>query len=175
MAIGVMLLAAVYGVFAIQNARFATEEQIAEMQQNARAAIDLMSREIRMVGYDPDGDLSANIITATAGTLSFSMDVDGGGGVYAPVTVTYNLDTTNRRITRTYGGSGSQPMAENIDNLQFKYYDSSGTETAVVSKICQIQIDLTARTSRADPKYSLNGGYRTCRLTSMVKARNLAL
>ena len=53
MTLSLVVLGAMYGVFTIQNKTFANQEQIVEMQQNARAAMDMMNREIRMAGYDP--------------------------------------------------------------------------------------------------------------------------
>ena len=55
MAIGLVVLGAMYGVFTMHNKTFGTQEQIAEMQQSARAAMGMMTREIRMAGCgDPD-------------------------------------------------------------------------------------------------------------------------
>ena len=53
MAIGLVVLGAMYGIFTMHNKTFGTQEQIAEMQQNARATMDMMTREIRMAGYNP--------------------------------------------------------------------------------------------------------------------------
>ncbi len=55
MAIGLVVLGAMYSVFTIQNKTFGSQEQYVEMQQNVRAAMDMISREIRMAGYDPAG------------------------------------------------------------------------------------------------------------------------
>ncbi len=173
MAAGLIVLAAIYSVFIFQSKRFDQEEQISEMQQSARAAMDIMTREIRMAGYDPDGNASAGILTAGMSSCSFSRDVDQGGGRYQTCAITYSLDSGNRRVTRGYAESGNQPLAENIHALAFTYYDADGAVTAVEGNIRQIKIDITAGTSRPDPAYSLNGGYRTFQLTSMVTPRNL--
>ncbi len=53
MAIGLLILGAMYGVFNLHGKAFGIQEQIAEMQQTARVAMDIMTREIRMAGYDP--------------------------------------------------------------------------------------------------------------------------
>src|SRR4030067_1000723 len=72
--IGMVVLAALYAVFTIQNKNFAKQEQIAEMQQIARIAMDSTAREITMAGYDPNQTTPANAgITATSATsLSFT-------------------------------------------------------------------------------------------------------
>lgn len=169
MTIGLIVLAAIYNIFIIQNKSFDVEEQITEMQQNARAALDIMSREIRMAGYDPNSNATAKIITATASSLSFSVDVPSDN-----TTITYAFDSGQKKITRTEGGGGAQPLAENIQAMAFTYYDTNGNVTAAPADIRQIKIDITARTSKADAKYSANGGYRTYQIVSEVQPRNLS-
>lgn len=51
MLVTVVIIAALSTTFIIQQKTYSTQEQIAEMTQNARAAVDIMSREIRMTGY----------------------------------------------------------------------------------------------------------------------------
>ena len=53
MAVGLVVLAAVYSVFIIQNKTFSSQEDMVEMQQSVRAGMDMMAREIGMAGYDP--------------------------------------------------------------------------------------------------------------------------
>ena len=55
MTIGLIILAALSSTFLMQRKAYDVQEQIVEMVQNARAAMDMMSREIRMAGCgDPD-------------------------------------------------------------------------------------------------------------------------
>ena len=84
MAIGLVVLGSLYGVFTLQNKTFGNQEQIVEMQQNTRAAMDMMSREIRMAGYDPvevnsDSNPSNNFfgVTVNASQLQIQADLDG--------------------------------------------------------------------------------------------------
>ena len=53
MVIALMVMAAVYRVYQTQQQVYTTERSVVEMQQNARAALTLMKREIRMAGYKP--------------------------------------------------------------------------------------------------------------------------
>jgi len=169
MTIGLIVLAAIYNIFTVQNKSFDVEEQITEMQQNARAAMDIMTREIRMAGYDSNSNAPAKIVTATASTLSFYLDVPNDN-----TTITYAFDSGQKKITRTESGGGAQPLAENIQAMAFTYYDVNGNVTATAADIRQIKIDITARTAKADAKYSANGGYRTYQLVSEVQPRNLS-
>lgn len=51
MALALVIIASLSSTFIIQQKTYNTQEQIAEMTQNARAAMDIMSREIMMAGY----------------------------------------------------------------------------------------------------------------------------
>ena len=53
MAISVVVMAAIYEVYLSQQKAYTTQQMVIEMQQNARAAMSLMKREIRMAGYKP--------------------------------------------------------------------------------------------------------------------------
>jgi len=73
MTIGLIILAALSSTFLMQRKIFDDQEQIVEMVQNARAAMDMMTREIRMAGYMVVG----NAITNQGGnTITFLGDID---------------------------------------------------------------------------------------------------
>jgi type IV pilus assembly protein PilW len=51
LAMTAFLVGAIYLTFGVQRQRFATEEQIIDIQQNGRMAMELLSREVRMAGF----------------------------------------------------------------------------------------------------------------------------
>ncbi len=53
MALAAILITAIYQIHAVRQKSHAKQQLAVEMQQNIRAAISLMKREIRMAGYDP--------------------------------------------------------------------------------------------------------------------------
>jgi type IV pilus assembly protein PilW len=58
---------------------YRAQEQVSDVQQDARAALDLMQRDMRLAGYNPflDGASSgAAINTATTTQFGFTMDLD---------------------------------------------------------------------------------------------------
>lgn len=182
-AISGIVLGAVSSLFIMQNKSYSVQEQVAEMQQNARAAMDIMTREIRMAGCDPTGSANASIVSATSNSINFTQDITDNAGTGDPdgdtadanENITYSLYTSGgiQKIGRDTGG-GNQPVAENIQALTFAYYDSDGNTTAVLANIRQIELTVTARTANPDPDYMTNGGYRTCTLISLITPRNLA-
>ncbi len=179
LAIGMIVLAAFYGVFAVQNRRFSIEEQVAETQQNVRAGMDTMVMEVKMAGYDPaglnsDADPANDFdgITVNATQIEIKADLNGDGVISGGDDVIYRLDAANHRITRN-SGAGNQPFAENIESFTFAYLDADGNVTATSSAVRQVDLTITGRTAMADPTYPTNGGYRTYTLTSRVVPRNL--
>ena len=195
MTIGLIILAALSSTFLMQRKIFDVQEQVVEMVQTARAAMDMMTTEIRMAGYDPTGSAGAEIITASTNSIRFTMDITGGesdgidndgdGNVDeadedefgdgdtsdSNEDITYSYDAANLQIDRNTGG-GNQPFAENSQLLTFNYLDSAGNATTTTADIRQIKITTTVRSAKRDSDY---GGYRTHTLTSLITPRNLGL
>jgi type IV pilus assembly protein PilW len=63
MSIGMVLLAAVTTTFMSQTRIYNAQEQVNEMQQSARGALDIITREVKMAGYNPNG---ASFLVLTA-------------------------------------------------------------------------------------------------------------
>jgi len=171
--IGMIIIIAISSAFLLQRDAYDDQEQIAEMVQTARAAIDMMTREIRMGGYNPTG-AGFDGIPYNAGQLQICADIDGDSNLAGQEDIIYMYDATNFQIDRNTG-SGYQPFAENIQAFTFSYLDSSGNTTTTTSDIRQIQIIITARTAKPDRNYTPNNGYRTYTLTSLITPRNLDL
>lgn len=79
MAISGVVLASIYKVYSWQLKTYTTQQQMVEMQQNMRAVLYLMERDIRMAGYAPQGTLSADPISfSNNNEIQFCMDITGG-------------------------------------------------------------------------------------------------
>lgn len=186
MAVGLVLLSAMYGVFTLHGKTFGTQEQVAEMQQNARAAMDFMTREIRMAGYDPKGSAGSGIVSAASNSINFTLDITSTSGPDAPdgdtqdpnENITYSLytkDGIQKLGRKSTTNATNQPVAEHIQSLGFQYWDADGNTTATIADIRRIRVTITGKTANPDPDYTLNGGYRTYTLTSVITPRNLGL
>jgi len=193
MAVGMVILGAMFGLFTIQNKHLGTQDVITEMQQNARMAMDMISREVRMAGYNPTGTLTrctgttttaaacVGIKNAAANTISFTADLNGNGALTAGSAnpnenIVYDryLSSGVYALGRTSNGV-KQPVIEYLDLLSFSYLDANGAATTSLADIREIMITIQTKASKMDPAYAANGGYRTYTLTSKVAVRNLAL
>jgi type IV pilus assembly protein PilW len=175
LAIFSVILGAIFSFSIAQRKYLSVQEQISEMVQNARAAMDMISGEVAVAGYDPMG-AGFTKIPYNASQLRIYADTfvpANGVTTDSNEDITYSYDSTNKRIVRNTGG-GNQPLAENVQYFGFDYLDALGNPTTVTANIRQIRLTITTRTSKPDPQYSTNSGYRTFTLTSIVTPRNLA-
>lgn len=63
MTISITVLATIYQLFHSQNRSYRNQDQIIETQQNLRAVISVLSKDLQLAGYDPEGNLNAGIVT----------------------------------------------------------------------------------------------------------------
>ena len=264
LAISAILIAAIYRTFIGQQKSYTVQEQVSDMQQNVRVAINKMMREIRMAGFGSISDVLAlpdvgngrgvngfteevkpegtNKITIVGGfrqirqdngdpitvmsasgtqvTLNYATDAFDGakhkfisiGGIesntvqsrdgakltldnplklshptgtpiFKILAITYDLGDSDdkpvpKRVLRRDENTGGhpQPLAENIENVQFEYFDANGNPTAIPANIRMIRITVIARTSMSDPEFKGGAeGYRRRRIASNVLLRNMGL
>ncbi len=175
-AIGIsgIVLAAITATFISQSRSYDAQDQINGMQQAARASMDMITREVRMAGYNTNSTLTFDGVTYNATQIRVQANLDGDGDTGdADEDIIYAYDAVDDVITRATGGS-TDTLVENIDVFTFQYLDETGGATTTSADIRQIQITITARTARSDPNYTANGGYRTYTLSSLITPRNLA-
>jgi len=182
-----LLLGALYQTFVGQQKAYAVQEQIADTQQNARAALDQMIGEIRMTGYRKNilaslGNINGftQLVTPVNSANYVGLNDDQVTIIIAGKAITYKLqpDSKGPILVRDENtGAGGQLLAENVENLQFRYTLSDGTvrdSPANPGTIRMVQVTVTARTKMADP--DLGGdGYRRRELTTQIKLRNFGL
>jgi type IV pilus assembly protein PilW len=78
MFISVIVSGSILMAYKSQQKSYVTQEQVAVMQQNLRAAIFYMEREIRMAGYDTAHTGNFGIQTAGPNSITFTSDITGG-------------------------------------------------------------------------------------------------
>jgi type IV pilus assembly protein PilW len=147
MAITGVVTAGIYTAYLSQQKSYITQDNVVEMQQNLRAAMDIMVREIRMAGCDPQsiGGLgiteieprNKNHVVKTDitgnGALKLTADFNDSGTLENSETISYsvydspvNSPDGNPDLARD-NGAGRQVVAENIEALGFAFaFDSDG-------------------------------------------------
>jgi prepilin-type N-terminal cleavage/methylation domain-containing protein len=258
-----ILIAGLYRVFIGQHKTYTVQEQVVDMQQNARVGINRMMSEIRMAGFGNVSMVLPVQFVAYGQTRTFNnvlnLDTPFAGsftiitatGDFATITsitlpnkVTLNklkdsqgdplFDTGNRKcisigglesytITNIQGttltlsgnlvynhpintpvfpiraisyqvvseevsedwkftlkrdeniGGGRQPLADNIENIQFEYFDAQGNPTVTPANIRMVKVTVNARTDMPDPQFKGGDGYRRRQIASNIYLRNMGL
>lgn len=184
-----IITALIVSNYSRQSQTSTSQNQVVEVQQNVRAALYLLEREIRKAGYDPDENDNHGIINAgngltntAADALSFTYDDDTGAEHTATINLFDSSIDTSASIDEIQITANGPPIAENIANNElnqplFEYFDGDGNSlghsvaTENLGDIRMIQVTIIARPDENE-RY-LTKDNRT--LTSLIKCRNLGL
>jgi type IV pilus assembly protein PilW len=170
MAVSSVVLAVIYSTYRAQLRSQVTQQALIEMQQNARAAMYAMERDIRLAGYDPTGTTGATILVADSAEIHFQVDRNGDGdlktGLPAPDDWDPNEDvryalTGTGDLGRDVGRTGLETVAENIEVLDFVYFkrETDGSLTRLLTPVApaernniySIEITIIARSGENVP------------------------
>ncbi len=193
-----VIVALMVGSYGQQESKSVSQNQVVEVQQNARAGFHMIVNEIRMAGFDPHGDYDPGITAAGDGSNGNPLEftyvadddcIDNDNDSSNPNDCTdSNVDEEGELKTVTINlfdssidagtdmdeiqiSAAGGPIAENIAALQFTYLDQDNNITANLDDIRAVNVVLTARP--AETERDLIGGTRT--LQCQVKCRNLGL
>jgi len=162
-AVAGIVMGGVYSVYVSQQGSYEAQQQVTAIEQKVRAASYFLNRDIAMAGCDPGGNADARILAADATSIRFTEDLNGNGdaGEYNE-DITYSLYTSGDGIQKlgrkTPFTANNQPVAENVERLDFVYLDRNGqvlaTPVADPSLIRSVQITLVVRADKVDPHYT---------------------
>ena len=118
-------------------------------------------------------NIAGNTLTLS-GTLTYSHAA--GTMIYGIRAVSYWVDGTLTLLRDENMGAGGQPLADNIEALQFVYFRDDGiTQTVNPPDIRIVQVTLRGRTNDPDPQYKTDAGYRKRQIASNIHLRNMGL
>jgi len=178
--VSAFVMAGLYRTVIGQQKSYTVQEQVVDAQQNVRAAVDRMTREIRMAGYRKD--LLATAVTPGNNVNHVGKSDDQITVVIANKAITYSLqwddaDPDKPVLVRSENGGDGEVLADNVENLQIKYTLRDGTVTdlpILPESIRLVTVNVTARTNIKDPQLS-GDGYRRRMLSSYTIVRNMGL
>ncbi len=169
MVIAGVVMGSVYSAYLSQNKAYQTQENVAAVQQNLRAALYFMEREIRMAGYDPQENTAAGItgpLSNPQDSIQFTFDRNKNGVIAGnDETVEYQYDPADGEIERVLGGGASvQPIAEHITGMEFTFTTASGVSTTAIDQVRFVNLTISG---------SKGSHQRT--VSSRIACRNLGL
>lgn len=130
MAVGAIVLTAIYSVYGGLTRSYTAQNVTADMQQVVRAGIDFMVEDIIRAGLNPQEAAGIGIATATSTTIRFTADRDMNGSIDAGNSedITYLYDTAINRLDQFLDGANRQPFIDNVSSMTFIYLDADGND-----------------------------------------------
>ena len=192
MAMAGIVIGAIYSTYKSQQDSYVTQTHVVEMQQNLRAALYVIGRDIRMAGFNPTGitDLAGfeqslpdgdGTETTDSTHLAFTIDNDRNKVINAnddTEQIAYRLDSNRlqKYIYDTVDGWDWRTVAENIDAIDFVYLDDNGnpvdpTTVTNLPLIRSDQISLVAKTGRIDKDFPGTPAYDNQQGTEILVAK----
>jgi prepilin-type N-terminal cleavage/methylation domain-containing protein len=181
-----VVIGAIYRLFIIQTRAYTVQDEVVEIQQTVRSAMEILLRDLRMTGYDDD---------SAASTIAISTAIPVVAANSITVRFEYNLQQHDvaywtdgalslwRQETIDGAPQPADTLLQNVNNLGFTYgvdTDEDGSveswEKAVdvgTSKVIAVIVTLTARSTSVNPDVQARVSPRT--LTSAVSFRNLIM
>ena len=174
LAMGIMLivLAAIISLFTSLNRMYTTQGVAAGVQQVTRAGVDIMTRNIRMAGFNPLNINSIGIVEAASNSIRFEYDTDEDGiiATNGDEDIAYLLNESNQLVQQKNGSGFEYPMVDNVSDLTFGYLDANDdTVTTDLTAIRTVVVSLTIEEPAGRDKV-LSRTYST-----RVICRNLSL
>ncbi len=166
LALSFILVGAIYQAFISQQKAYTVQDQVAEAQQNARMAMNILLRDIRMAGHGmPDGGITINKTTYSNAIKILKNGKYGGvdqpfdsitlvGAFGAPSG--YLMRTVSPASTELYLRSSSE--ASNFDSTYKKYIFIGGLDSLEVLNVFGNKIMLKGKTKVRYPTAILSTG-----------------
>jgi len=168
-----LALGGIYRIFVFQSRAYTVQDQVVEVQQGTRSAMEILLRDLRMAGYDNDSSSSKVSV--------LNPIVVGDGSKANPIIVEFEYDDTTRytiaywvegaplvlkrQLTRTKDDGSStvetSDLLENVDGFNLSYgIDTNGdgnVESWVpaggvgISTVVAVRVTITGKPDQTNP------------------------
>jgi prepilin-type N-terminal cleavage/methylation domain-containing protein len=191
-----IVIGSIYRLFVVQTRAYTVQDEVVEVQQNVRGAMEFMLRDLRMTGFDDDSTAAVLVptpINLPVQASDIEVSYERENHVH---TVRYWKDgSVLRRQLEIDGNPTGQPdlLLENVDGLTFTYGvdtnedgimdDQNGddiiddqdwlTARPGITKVVAVRVTLTGRPNSDNPDVQQRVSPRE--LISAVTFRNLIM
>ncbi|MGE3537588.1 MAG: PilW family protein [Candidatus Tectimicrobiota bacterium] len=168
------LVAGIYQTFAAQQKAYVRQNSTAELQQNLRTGMYLLTKDIHSAGYNPARRPNIGFTTsfpvpnnrftidyATQKTIiAFTSDANGNGLIDPnnAEMIAYRFNASNHTLERfaatdTSTGGTWEAIADNVEAVSFLTLGKDGSVTTQPQNMRAVEIALLVRSDKPDPKY----------------------
>jgi prepilin-type N-terminal cleavage/methylation domain-containing protein len=169
-----MVVAGIYRLFIAQSKAYTVQDQIVDVQQNIRSAMEILLKDLRMAGCDDD-NINSTVIIITPivyplkdDSITVNYEYYDKADLISPYkkyAVSYWRDAANSRLIRQLDindAAGSQEiLLENVDAFNSIYGVDTNEDGAVdnwvsaatvgLSKVIALRVSLTAKPTQVNP------------------------
>jgi prepilin-type N-terminal cleavage/methylation domain-containing protein len=178
--LSLFLMASAYLTFQVQKKTGDVQQEVAAVQQDTRAVLDIMAKDVRQAGCDPLMTGTPGLVAAECGAtkVRFSMDLNGDGDV------TDSDEDVAYVVTGTSLTRNGVPLSTRVTGFGLTYYDADNAvitptggsgaylTSSEADTVRSVQLSLTLQSNKKDP--DLNDYIRRT-MTRQLKLRNLGL
>ncbi len=150
MVLSFILIGGIYGAFTSQQKAYTVQDQVAEAQQNARMAMNILLRDIRMAGYGmPDGGIT---IGKTTYDNAIAIEKNDMKSPYDSITLVGAFGAPSGYLARTVVAGAteihlrSSDEASNFDSINNKYIFIGGLDSLTLLSVSGNKITLNGKT-----------------------------
>lgn len=198
-----VIIGAVFTIYLVHQRSYVEHDDLSDVQQTLRGALAVMTPEIRQAGCNPTRSAGIGILQATSSVFHFTSDL-GGGDPVSPNQADGDVNDANEDITLGFSatddadgngiadgggadwsipgslarntGGGFQPIADNIEAVEFNYILDGGTATnnsgiatatqtnasiANINDIREVQVSILGRAANPSKDFRHNQTYTT--------------
>ncbi len=177
--IGGIIITAAYMMFITNQRTYLMQDEVVSVQQTIRPAVEYMSRLIRIAGLDPEQTGLFGLRDVTNSSIEFSFDRidDGVRGTLEATSEIKAFRAQNNQLQEQDQNTGNwEPIAENVEALNFTYLDRNGNIVAdlVLNRdaIRSIQISIVGISRNTIPRYTNDNSYTNLQGTEVIAPQN---
>jgi len=148
-----IVIGAVYRTFTSQQRTYSIQDQVAEAQQNARVAVNILMRDLRMAGYGkPKGDVQIG-----GETYSHNIDVQRGANEEDPDTIILVgcFGSPKGYLTKTADKDDGEITVKSTGNELNEIFDSARSDYIFIGGMEKLRV--TAAPGSEEGILTLNG------------------
>ncbi len=123
LAISALVLTAIYNIFISNNRIYLKQNEMTKIEQNLRAAMSMMTKDIRMAGYNSTNSSQSGVYHISNSTnIVFNYDNS---------THSYFFDSDDKTIKNEH----NQKISMNIGALNFNYHNSTDSDCNEIDQV----------------------------------------